>query len=176
MKNLAKSGIRVAGGAAGGILGSALGPVGSFVGGTGGYMAGDWLAEKLLGADTVTPPADASQKKNQKDQRVSGASSTEAQGTQAQNPQPQTRPPQKHAADATGQRTKQTLTPEQMSMRIMNAQEAAVSHLKVMRENSDTLNNLMREEIQVMRSFGERTVRLLEDTSKNTRMMADNSV
>jgi len=65
---------------------------------------------------------------------------------------------------------------DQMSLRIMNAQELAVSHLKSIRENSETLNNLIREEIVMTKTFGERTVRLLEETSKNTRMIADNAV
>lgn len=156
MKNLAKSGMRVGGGALGGLLGSVAGPLGTFAGGTGGYMAGDWLANKIFGEDD-RPQSSTDSKKGQ--QGVS---------------QPQARQ-QSRAADATGQRNKQALTPDQISMRIMAAQELAVTHLKAMRDNSDTLNALIREEIQLTRTYGERTVRLLEDTSKNTRVIADNA-
>ena len=53
LKNLAKTGLSLGGGALGGLLGSAAGPLGTFAGGTGGYMAGDWLGKKLFGADDV---------------------------------------------------------------------------------------------------------------------------
>lgn len=156
MKNLAKSGLRVGGGALGGLLGSVAGPLGTFAGGTAGAMGGDWLANKIFGEDD-RPQSSTDPKKGQ--QGVS---------------QPQGRQ-QNRAADATGQRSKQALSPDQISMRIMAAQEVAVTHLKAMRDNSDTLNALIREEIQLTRTYGERTVRLLEDTSKNTRVIADNA-
>ena len=159
LKNLAKSGLKVGGGALGGTLGSLLGPVGTFAGGAGGYMAGDWLGNKIFGDDDVA--------------------SKSAAGTPAK-PKPVSRPNaqgvNKPASDATGSRGKNALTMDQMSLRIMNAQELAVSHLKSIRENSETLNNLIREEIVMTKTFGERTVRLLEETSKNTRMIADNAV
>ena len=158
MKNVAKSALRVGGGAIGGTAGSLLGPIGTFAGGMGGYKLGDMLANSLFGEDDRP------------------ASAVGAQGKQAPLSKPQGQQGQRPSADATGQRGRQALTADQMSNRIMNAQEAAVGHLKAMREHSETLNNLMREEINVIRSFGERQIRLLEDTSKNTRMIADNSV
>lgn len=158
MKNVAKSALRVGGGAIGGTAGSLLGPIGTFAGGMGGYKLGDMLANSLFGEDDRP------------------ASAVGAQGKQAPLSKPQGQQGQRPSADATGQRGRQALTADQMTNRIMNAQEAAVGHLKAMRDHSETLNNLMREEINVIRSFGERQIRLLEDTSKNTRMIADNSV
>lgn len=163
-KNLAKSGLRVGGGALGGLLGGvAGGGVGSLAlgaaGGYGGYKAGDALGNWLLGPDDVA-----------------SKSSTDDQGTKNNVKQNSAQPNQQpRPANASGQR-RDALSPEQMNLRIMTAQEQAVNHLKTMRENSDTLNNLIREEIAVMRTYGDRMNRLLEEGNKNTRNIADNSV
>lgn len=53
LKNVGKSALRLGGGALGGLAGSLAGPLGTAAGGIGGYMAGDKLANWLLGEDDV---------------------------------------------------------------------------------------------------------------------------
>lgn len=55
-KNLAKSALTVGGGALGGLVGSALGPLGTIVGGGVGAAGGQKLADWLLGPDDVAKP------------------------------------------------------------------------------------------------------------------------
>jgi len=179
MKNLAKSGLRVGGGAVGGVLGSVGGPLGTIAGGMGGAYAGDWIGNKVFGADD---PGSAARMAKARPDGLYGANelaSKSATGGRRDNKEvsrPQSAPPIKNASDATGQRSKQALSPEAINTRIMAAQELAVGHLKAMREQGDTLNALVREEIGVMRAYGERHARLLEDANRNTRMIADNAV
>lgn len=158
LKNLAKSGLRIGGGALGAIGGGLLtaGMGGEFVGGAGGYMAGDKLGDWLLGADD-TPQTDAANKKA-------------TQGKQTK-PNPATK-----SADATGRQGPGVLTPEQMNQRIMEASERATNILKGLKDNSDKQLEIMREEIVMMRRANDRTHRLLEDGNKNTKAIMDNSV
>lgn len=177
-KNLAKSGLRVGGGALGGLMG---GGVGSIATGAAGYYAGDMLGNWLLGDDDKPAPIT----KPQGNQQNAGErNSQQEQRRQQSNTGPQQRPtpivgqPQRQRApqgDATGQRPRNTLTPEQMNQKIMDASERAANYLKSIKENSDKQIELMREEITVTRRANERTHRLLEDGNKNTRFIADHS-
>jgi len=158
LKNLAKSGLRIGGGALGALGGGLLtaGMGGEVVGGIGGYAAGDKLGDWLLGPDD-TPATDA-------------ANAKKAQGKKA-NPNPA-----KKTADATGRQAPGVLTPEQMNQRIMEASERATNILKALKDNSDKQLELMREDLIMMRRANDRTHRLLEDGNKNTKAIMDNSV
>lgn len=165
-KNLAKSGLRVGGGALGGLAG---GGIGSIATGAAGYYAGDALGNWLLGEDDK-PGAPQNPAGNDQGQQSSTGST--------QRPTPIAGQPQRQRApqgDATGQKPRNALTPEQMNQKIMEASERAANYLKGIKENSDKQLDLMREEIAVTRRANERTHRLLEDGNKNTRFIADHS-
>lgn len=152
-KNMAKSGLRVAGGALGGLAG---GGVASIATGAAGYYGGDMLGNYLFGEDD-------------KPKSPTGAQEKPKPIAQQQRAQPGKQ------GDATGQRARNQLTPEQMNQRIMEAQEKATTYLKNLKENSDTQVELMREEIRVMRYTADRQARLLEEGNRNTRSIADHA-
>lgn len=79
------------------------------------------------------------------------------------------------AADATGNRTPGMLSPYQMNQRLMEASERAAGLLQSIKDNSDQQVGLLREELGLTRSYGERMSRLLEETSRNTRQIAEHS-
>lgn len=188
-KNLSKSGLRVGGGAIGGLFGGGLASIAT---GAAGYYAGDKLGDWLLGPDDTkqapqkpatpqqpqraTMPRDpATMSVVNQQQRLQQQSNTgNQQRAQAISPvaQNQRKPGQ---ADATGARPRTSLTPEQMNQRIMDASEKASAYLKSLKENSDKQLDMMREEIALTRVGHERTHRLLEEGNRNTRAIADHS-
>lgn len=166
MKNLAKSGLRVGGSVLGTVAGGALGSMilpgfgtaaGAIGGGYAGNKAGDWLAGKIFGDDDHNSPANASN-----DPRTQAA-------LQQQMAKQDT------AADATGNRTPGMLSPYQMNQRLMEASERAAGLLQSIKDNSDQQVGLLREELGLTRAYGERMSRLLEETSRNTRQIAEHS-
>lgn len=168
MKNMAKSGLALGGGAIGGVMGSALGPLGSIAGGAGGYMGGQALGDWLLGkddlADATKPkdkpkPIQKTDSKNQTNQNQANKSTTPVQ--QPVKP-----------ADATKPKSS-ALTLDQMTNKILDSNILQAEHLKKIRESNDEEVRLMREELTMMRSYNDRIIRLLEEGNKNTRNIND---
>ena len=158
MKNLAKSGLRVGGGIAGGALGSLAGPLGTILGGAGGSMAGDALGNWIFGEDDVKKPANASK------------------APQTANPQQQAQRRAQQPANAANNKNKTTLTLDQMTNRVMDSSERAAGYLKVMKDQGEKTHELMREEIVVLRTMTDRMSRLLEEGNKNTRSISEHLV
>lgn len=171
-KNLAKSGLALGGGAIGGILGSAAGPVGTVAGGAGGYMAGKALGDWLLGPDDIADatkaaadkatPADASKMPNAESMKSQDAS----QKLTSQSEQEKRR----NAAQANFvPKENGPRTIDQMNAKLLEVQERSANYLKQIKENTNTQLDLMREEIAMMRTNYDRTIRLLEEGNRNTR-------
>jgi hypothetical protein len=154
-KNLTKSGLSLAGGALGGLGGSLLGPLGTVAGGAGGYTAGKALGDWMLGPDDV---ADASKDKEQK-----GKQNQTAPQNKTQKPADASRTPGRG----------QSLSLDQMTNKIMEANVAQVEHLKHIRQSSDAEVKLLRDEISLLTSFNDRIIKLLEEGNKNTRNISD---
>ena len=101
------------------------------------------------------------------------ASKTPAgQRTPVRAPQAQQRPA---PANATANRTKSSLTMDQMTSRIMEANNQSVGFLKQLKDNSDKQLEVMREEVAAIRGVGERLSRLMEEGNRNTKSIADHS-
>jgi hypothetical protein len=84
-------------------------------------------------------------------------------------------PPPRQAANATGQKGRNVLSPEQVNTKMMEACERSANHLKMIKENSDKQLDLTRDEVAAIRGMSDRLGRLLEDVSRNTKMIADHS-
>lgn len=78
-------------------------------------------------------------------------------------------------ANATANRAKASLTLDQMTMRIMEANNQSVGFLKQLKDNSDKQLEVMREEVAAIRGVGERLSRLMEEGNRNTKSIADHS-
>ena len=159
-ENLARSGLSLGGGAIGSLFGSALGPVGTFVGGTGGYMAGSSLGDYIFGEEK------------------SNAQTGTPQNARTGSATPQMRQDANVGANAnaTGQKSKQSLTTDQMTNKIMDASERSAMLLKQIKDNSDKHLEATREEIAVIRAMGDRLGRLLQEGNRNTKSIVENSV
>lgn len=148
----------LAGAGGGALVGSAFGGIGAIPGavlggalGLGSALYSDW--DNISGKN----PADAS-----RDPRTQAALQQQMSKQDA-------------LADATGNRTPGMLTPYQMNQRLMEAGERAAGLLQNIKDNSDQQVDLLRQELSMTRSYGERMTRLLEETSRNTRQIADHS-
>jgi hypothetical protein len=160
-KNLAKSGLRVAGGTLGGLAGGLAGggvasAVTGVAGGMAGYKAGDMLGNAIFGADDITKPASARNPKI-----------PTPQGPTTQRSAPANASP--------SQRGKNTLTMDQMTNRIMDSAQQSAGYLKSIKDQTDKQTDLMREEIAAIRTMSDRLGRLLEDNNKNTKAIADHT-
>jgi hypothetical protein len=182
--NLGKSALNVGGAALGGVLGSLLGPLGTIAGGTAGSYAGEWAGNKIFGEDTPKP-ADARGNNRTSQQVPSVTANGDPQNkrpVQSTNPvapvvvrTPQAPQARATPVDASGQRSKNSLSATQMSQKIMEAGDRTANYLKSLNEHSGRQADLMREEITVLRTMSDRVSRLLEDGNKNTRSIADHS-
>lgn len=132
----------------GGIPGAVLGGIT----GLGGAIYNDW--DNLTGSDASQSPMSA----------------------RAGSNVPQSKPRNVAApADATGQRSRTSLTVDQMTNRIMEATERSTGILKQIKDNSDRHLEAVREEIAVIRNMSDRMDRLLQEGNKNTKSIAEHS-
>lgn len=100
---------------------------------------------------------------------------TQAPQTVQAGSRPPMATPRQAPANATGQKSKNVLSADQMNNKIMEATERSAGLLKQIKDNSDKHIELMREEIMTVRNVGDRMARLLEDGNKNTKSIADHS-
>lgn len=163
-KNLAKSSLRVGGGAVGGLAGGLAGggiasAATGVAGGMAGYKAGDLLADAIFGADDLVKPSNA------------------AKTPVAQSPRAVAQRNAAAAGNATpSQRGKNALSMDQMTSKIMENADRSASYLKNIKDQTDKQTELMREEIAAIRTMSDRVGRLLEDSNKNTKAIADHTV
>jgi hypothetical protein len=94
----------------------------------------------------------------------------------SRTPQGYNRAAGQQPANATGQRNRNAMTADQMTAKIMEANERSANLLKSIKENGERQVETMREELAVMRGVGERLARLLEEGNRNTKLLADHSI
>lgn len=150
----------LSGAGSGALAGSAFAGVGAIPGavlggltGLGGAIYNDW--------DNLTGSSDASQSP-----RAARAGSSAPMSRSRNVAAP---------ADATGQRSRTSLTVDQMTNRIMEASERSTGLLKQIKDNSDRHLEAVREEIAVIRNMSDRMDRLLQEGNKNTKSIAEHS-